>query len=93
MADKSKKTRNSQNGDGDGTNGGAPASPPELIVLTRQESAFRASAGRFEALSGESSKSLEELLGDHGATLRPLFGATEERVIATTSASCVRYCR
>ena len=58
------------------------ASPPELVVMTRPESAMRASAGRFEALSGETTDSLAKLLADNGATMQPLFGPTEERVAA-----------
>lgn len=63
---------------------GPPPSPPELIVVTRAETAMRASAGRFEALSGEPTATLASLLADHGATMVPLFGATEERVIASS---------
>ena len=59
-----------------------PASPPELVVVTKLETAMRASAGRFEALSGEPTDSLEKLLKQAGATMRPLFGPTEERVTA-----------
>ncbi len=61
-----------------------PALPTELIVVTRAETAMRASAGRFEALSGEPTATLASLLADHGATMSPLFGATEERVIASS---------
>lgn len=60
-------------------------SPPELIVVTHADVAMRASAGRFEALSGAPTETLESLLADHGATLAPLFGATEERVIAASA--------
>jgi subtilisin family serine protease len=66
--------------------GALPSTEAELVLVTRTESAFRASAGRFEALSGESTRTLEELLKDHGAVLAPLFGATEERVLAATQA-------
>lgn len=66
--------------------GDPPPSERELVVVTRTETAMRASAGRFEALSGESTDSLGALLDRHGATMRPLFGATEERVIASASA-------
>lgn len=71
---------------GGASHSNAPTSAAELVVVTRTESAFRASAGRFEALSGEPTKGFEELLADHGASLRPIFGATEERVIAATHA-------
>ena len=75
--------RNPERGGGGGA---APAAPPELVVVTRAETAMRASAGRFEALSGEPTKSLASLLADHGATMAPLFGPTEERVIASSLA-------
>lgn len=78
---------NNDNNGGEGdTSSAAPASPPELVVVTRAETALRASAGRFEALSGESTDTLATLLADHGATLRPLFGPTEERVLAFSTA-------
>jgi hypothetical protein len=47
---------------------------------------MRASAGRFEALSGASTDSLASVLGTFGAAMRPLFGATEERVLAGAAA-------
>ena len=56
------------------TSGSPPASPPELVVVTRAETAMRASAGRFEALSGEDTRTLATVLADHGAVMRPLFG-------------------
>lgn len=71
--------------DESGKDGGAPASPPELIVVTRTESAMRASAGRFEALSGEPTDTLASILADNGAQMVPLFGGTEERVIAASA--------
>ncbi|OCP07792.1 hypothetical protein BC364_20705 [Ensifer sp. LC499] len=46
------------------------------------EASMRASAGRFEALSGAPTDTLRSLLSDNNATMRPLFGATEERVAA-----------
>ena len=64
------------------TGAAPPASPPELVVVTRPESAMRASAGRFAALSGQPTDSLAKLLADNGATMHPLFGPTEERVAA-----------
>jgi len=75
---------------GGGAAGGAssaPASPPELVVVTRPETALRASAGRFHAMSGQSTDTLQALLSDHGASMRPLFGPTEERVAAMMSRS------
>ena len=64
------------------TGAAPPASPPELVVVTRPESAMRASAGRFAALSGQPTDLLAKLLADNGATMHPLFGPTEERVAA-----------
>ncbi|MCC2662885.1 MAG: serine protease [Geminicoccaceae bacterium] len=61
------------------------ASEPELIVVTRPEAAMRASAGRFEAMSGESTDTLASVLSANGASMRPLFGPTEERVLASAA--------
>src|SRR5262245_6308123 len=71
--------------DGDSS---APPLPsePELIVITRPETAMRASAGRFEALSGQPTDTLASLIAKHQATMRPLFGPTEERVLASSAA-------
>ena len=70
---------------GPASDGDAPPSDRELVVVTRTESAMRASAGRFEALSGEPTDSLSSILADHDAVMLPLFGATEERVLAVAS--------
>ncbi|MBY5720607.1 S8 family serine peptidase [Rhizobium leguminosarum] len=48
---------------------------------------MRASAGRFSAMSGAPTDTLATLLADHSATMRPLFGPTEERVAAFSSLS------
>jgi hypothetical protein len=58
---------------------------PELVVVTRRQAAFRASAGRFISEAGEKVSDIGRLLGQHGATMVPLFGATEERVLASLS--------
>jgi Subtilase family len=68
------------------TGGSPPSSPPELVMVTRGDASMRASAGRFEALSGEPTDQLAAALADYGATVRPMFGATEERVIASRGA-------
>ena len=62
------------------------SSEPELIVVMHQEIAMRASAGRFEALSGAPTDSLSSVLKKHGGTMRPVFGQTEERVLASSAA-------
>jgi Subtilase family len=66
------------------SDGAPPASPPELVLVMRGEAAMRASAGRFEALSGASTNTLASALADHGATISPMFGPTEERIIASS---------
>jgi hypothetical protein len=50
--------------------------------MTRREAAFRASAGRFMSAAGENVGGLERLLTRHGASMVPIFGPTEERVMA-----------
>ena len=62
------------------------AGTPELVVLTRRQAAFRASAGRFLSAAGESVSDLGRLLSKHGATMAPIFGPTEERVMARLAA-------
>ena len=62
----------------------APPAPAKLIVVTQADAGMRASAGRFSTLSAAPTANLARVLANHNATLRPLFGATEERVIATT---------
>ncbi|MBV7255595.1 S8 family serine peptidase [Pacificimonas sp. WHA3] len=52
----------------------------ELIVMMREETDFRASAGRFESLAGDNINDIEKALKKHGAEMHPLFGPTEERV-------------
>jgi Subtilase family len=66
--------------------GNSLAAPPELIVVARQDVGLRASAGRFASMAGAPTRNLASLLSDHGARLRPIFGATEERAMAALSA-------
>jgi hypothetical protein len=63
-----------------------PAGPPELVVIARRQAAFRASAGRFLSAAGENVSDVERLLSRHQASMRPIFGATEERVMARVAA-------
>src|SRR6187401_2227490 len=60
--------------------------PGELVVVTRRAAAFRWSAGRFESASGQNVSDLAALLKRHGARMQPIFGATEERVMARQAA-------
>src|SRR5437762_1260656 len=62
------------------------AGSPELVVVTRRQAAFRASAGRFLSVAGENVSSLSRLLNQHKARMVPIFGPTEERVVARTAA-------
>jgi len=82
MARRPSKRDQNNNGNDPESGGSLPASPPELVVVTHVESAMRASAGRFSAMSGAPTDTLATLLADHSATMRPLFGPTEERVAA-----------
>ena len=55
---------------------------PELVVVTRRQAAFRASAGRFLSATGENVSDVSRVLARHKATMTPIFGPTEERVMA-----------
>lgn len=55
------------------------ASPPELVVLTRTEADVAASAAGVRSRSGMRTDRLEAILKDAGASMTPLFGASEER--------------
>src|SRR5688572_22977197 len=76
-----KRTRKSKDAAFTGVSG-----PPELVVMTRRQVAFRASAGRFLSAAGENVSDVERLLARHKATLVPIFGPTEERVLARLAA-------
>lgn len=58
------------------------ASPRELIVMMRPESQLRASAGRFESLAQVDVSGIQDVLNRFGASMQPLFGSTEESVVA-----------
>ena len=62
------------------------AADPELVVVMRPQAAFRASAGRFLSATGEKVSDVAKVLARHGATMKPIFGPTEERVIARQAA-------
>src|SRR5689334_22737589 len=62
------------------------AADPELVVVMRPQAAFRASAGRFLSATGEKVTDVAKLLARHGATMKPIFGPTEERVMARQAA-------
>ena len=54
--------------------------------MTRGQAAFRASAGRFTSASGANVSDLAKLLARHNASMAPIFGPTEERVMARLAA-------
>ena len=62
------------------------AADPELVVVMRPQAAFRASAGRFLSATGEKVTDVAKVLARHGATIKPIFGPTEERVMARQAA-------
>jgi hypothetical protein len=62
------------------------AAAPELVVVMRPQAAFRASAGRFMSATGEKVADVAKVLARHGATMKPIFGPTEERVMARQAA-------
>ena len=62
------------------------AAGPELVVVMRPQAAFRASAGRFLSATGEKVADVAKVLARHGATMAPIFGPTEERVMARQAA-------
>src|SRR5439155_18438909 len=82
MARKSTRKRSSSRG----KSRIVPGLAPELIVMTRRTAAFRASAGRFASAVGENVSDLGKLLARHGAKMIPIFGPTEERVMARLAA-------
>lgn len=65
---------------------GSTAAPPELVVLTRRDAAIHASAaGILASLAGAPTGELEAVLADHGATLEPILGGTQERLLASSA--------
>jgi Subtilase family len=66
------------------------AAAPELVVVMRPQTAFRASAGRFMSAAGANVSDVGKLLAKYGASMSPAFGPTEERVIATAARHMTR---
>ena len=62
------------------------AADPELVVVMRAQAAFRSSAGRFMSATGAKVSGVAKVLARHGATMKPIFGPTEERVMARQAA-------
>ena len=66
------------------------AGVPELVVVMRPQAALRASAGRFASAAGQNVSDVGKVLAKHGASMKPIFGPTEERVMAAAAAHSVR---
>lgn len=60
-----------------------PESPRELIVIMRPEAEVVTARGTLRSRSGMTVDPVQKALRDAGATIAPLFGATEERVRST----------
>src|SRR5215218_9673642 len=85
------------NGEGTGSAAGSPRpggfpSGRELIVIAKSETGLRARPEGVTSVTGTDVVPLRDLLASEGATLQPLFGASEERLnaeadrLATTGA-------
>ncbi len=57
----------------------------ELIVVARSEASLRASAGGVKSLAGRDVADLTHALQAASAVMVPLFGATEEKLVAKSS--------
>src|SRR5215213_3540738 len=88
-----------QRSNGEGTGPAAGSSRPEgfpsqreLIVIAKSETGLRARPEGVTSVTGANVDPLRDLLASEGATLQPLFGASEERLnaeaarLATTGA-------
>jgi hypothetical protein len=88
-----------QRSNGEGTGPAAGSSRPEgfpsgreLIVIAKSETGLRARPEGVTSVTGADVDPLRDLLASEGATLQPLFGASEERLnaeadrLATTGA-------
>ena len=62
-----------------------PTSPAELIVIAEPQARLRARGGVVTAAVGFDTSDLAAVLESEGATMRPLFGASEERVMAAAA--------
>ncbi len=63
-----------------------PNLSPELVVVAHSDARLRLSGSRVRS-SADGAAALEQALAETGARLRPLFGASEERIHATRRAS------
>jgi hypothetical protein len=60
-----------------------PKSSPQLIVILKSEAGIRTSSRGITSIDASTDVSdLNDILNNHGATLIPLFGPSEDRVKA-----------
>src|SRR6266536_950602 len=59
---------------------------PELIVVVKPEAGLRARAKGVISVTGADTKPLASLLETHGARMQPLFGLSEDRLLAQAAA-------
>ena len=64
---------------------GIPTSPAELIVIAEPQARLRARGGVVTAAFGVDTSGLAAVLESAGATMRPLFGASEERAMVAAA--------
>jgi hypothetical protein len=58
-----------------------------LVVIAKPEARLRARATGVESAAGEDTDDLNRILSQRGARMQPLFGDTEERLLARTAAA------
>jgi hypothetical protein len=66
--------------------GSSPRENEELIVVVRADTGLRTTRGGVESMASADLRGLQNVLGDAGVSLQPLFGASEERVRASMMA-------
>jgi len=64
----------------------SPVGRRELIVVATQDAALRASPSGLASAANVDVSSLANVLGQHGATLQPLFGVHEDHLKAEAAA-------
>ena len=65
------------------------AAPRLLVMVAERDAGLRARATGVTSAVGTDTSDINDLLGENGATMRPLFGDTEERVQARAAAPAI----
>jgi hypothetical protein len=63
-----------------------PAHARELVVVVKPDVRLRASSAGLKSLAGADVAALHDTLQNHGAALRPAFGASEDRLLQVREA-------